>query len=183
MPVLHAQAPLKENLPKCHTLAEAFSCLLADRNHPLFLTGDTSALFSPQGLEAPFYTAFRFFASLEEPEIAVCENYALVKSGEARYILLYNPEAQDLKLAISPQKLPAGCLIFCREVSAEDNCYSVLQKLGQPETVSPLLAERIQRQAEGRARFLMPQELEFTLAFGGAVIVEIVENGGVLSGI
>ncbi|MCI8645706.1 MAG: AraC family transcriptional regulator [Firmicutes bacterium] len=174
VPVLHAQVPSKEDLPKCHTLAEAFSCLLSDRNRPIFLTGGTSALFSPQGLEAPLYTAFRFFASLGEPEIAVCENYALVKSGQARYILLYNPGAQDLKLAISPEKLPAGCLFFCREVSAEDSCYSVLQKLGQPETVSPLLAERIRRQAEGASRFLTPQELEFTLAEGAAVILEIL---------
>lgn len=177
VPVLPAQAPSKESLPKCHTLAEAFSCILSKGSiKNLFLTGDTCALFSPQGLEAPLYTALRFFAALQKPKIAAWENYALVKSGQALYILLYNPQAQSLNVEISPQKLPAGCMIYCRETAAGDNCYSVLETLGQPETISPLLAARIKWQAEGTSHFVRPQELVFTLAEGAAVILEIFIN-------
>lgn len=177
IPLTEGPVSPKECVQACGSSAEAFSYLLLKPESPVFLTGDTCALFSPQGLETPLYTALRFFASLQEPKIAAWENYALIKSGQALYILLYNPQAQSLNVEISPQKLPAGCMIYCRETAAGDNCYSVLETLGQPETISPLLATRIKRQAEGTSRFVRPQELVFTLAEGAAVILEILHSG------
>lgn len=180
IPFSSGQLPAKDGFEKCCSLAAAFSHILSQNSRRFFLTGDSCALFTPEGLETPLYTAFRFFASLQEPEIVVKENYALVKSGQVLYILLYNPGLQSLNFEIPAEKLPAGSIIHCREISAGDSCYSILEKLGHPKTVSPILADRIRRQTEGRFRFVQLEDLEFTLPAEAAAILEIfkTENSG-----
>lgn len=169
----------KESAPPCRSLAQAFSYLLWERSSTVFLAGDNCALFTAHGLKAPLYAAFQFFALLSDPKIALRENYALVKSGNSLFTLACNLKAQDLKLEIPAQALPAGSAIYLREIAASDSCYSILEDLGQPETVSPPLAERIDGQSRGKTRFITSAEgFEIALTPDAALIAEIIPAGG-----
>lgn len=169
----------KESAQPCRSLAQAFSYILWEKQKNVFLAGDTCALFTAHGLKAPLYMAFQFFSSLGEPEIAVRDYYTLVKSGDALFILACNLEAQDLILEIPAETLPAGSVIHCREIAASDSSYSILEDLGQPETIPPFLAERINGQSQGRACFMVPEEsFEITLPSKAALIAEVILTGG-----
>lgn len=173
---LSADSPFeKECVQTCRSLAQAFSYILWEKQKTVFLTGDTCALFAARSLKAPLYTAFQFFSSLGEPEISLRGNYALVKGGDSLFILACNLEAQDLKLEIPAENLPAGSVIHYREITASNSCYSILEDLGQPETVSPLLAQRIDWQSQGTAHFTAPdQDFECTLLPNTALIAEVM---------
>lgn len=181
IPLFADQIIRKEDLIAAADTAAAFRQILAAGHCRIRLTGTENALFTPDGLETPAWQVYDYFARLTDPLICGAENHFLIKSREAKIILLLNtdPDAM-LDVHLQPDRIPDRGFLIRREFSWRENCYSVLRDLQlHDQPLPPLLKDRINQRSRGRTQIFCLNETrqpdDFPINHDTAVLLEIVD--------
>lgn len=179
VPLFSDQIIMEQDLIHAFDLSAAASQIFNSKRCRVSLTGQTHSLFTEKGLKTPIYSLYDFFADLKEPQIKLQENCILIKSQHALAVILFNTQSPvPLSVHLSTEHLPDGACVIRRTISGRDSCYSVMETLKDPESVSPLLKKRIQQGSCGKAQFTLLNKtaqphLDLMIYSNTAVILEL----------
>lgn len=154
-------------------LVAAFKQVLEQEPLSLRLLEKSNALFTKNGLETALCQALCFFSDFEKPWVRMAENHVLVKDEHMLAALFFNEEPAPLNICLSVTSLPKGARLLRREIAASQSSCQVLEALGQPERISPLLKKRIHQSTYGNMRFsVLKEDLNFTVHPNSILILE-----------
>lgn len=179
IPLTSQRIVIKEDLMTASDAASAFDRILSAGNSRLFLSGKKHSLFTPEGLETPVYSVYDYFADLENPKIHIGEDHILVTSESSMSVLLFNTSPHTtFDVSLSAENLPDNAFLLRREITEQESCYAILDDLGNPETIPPLLQKRIDQCGKGKIHFSKLEDndnrdMDFIIYHNTVIILEI----------
>jgi AraC-like DNA-binding protein len=173
MPDLAAAKPATKNMassqnPAIRNAAMALSQIMttvlkqqnSDSNtkdgDPIPLFGDDDALFLRTGLATPLYTGYQLLSSLDG-YVQDCSPQSLqCKTANQLTILLFNPDPRAiLNVRLQTKNLPEQFVLMKKQIPEENNCYEILEALGQPDTLPREVVREIDQSHLGIPQFQM----------------------------
>ncbi len=164
--------PLKDAPDPAAALSQIFSC----KDAAVSLLGGAESLFTQEGLPTPLYTVYEVLSDLKEPQAAFYPHYVLAKGLNGMLVALFNPASHAaLHVHLSVKHLPPRTAFIRRELSPGDSVFGILENLGNPEHLPPLLEKRICQNRLGHPRFFVPEKktVDLVLYPNTVILLEI----------
>jgi AraC-like DNA-binding protein len=121
---------------------------------PLF--GGHNALFLPEGLATPLYTGYQILSGLRGDSIMVSSQMLISRSDDESTAILYNPDPRAiLNVHLETKNLPEQFVLMKKQITEDNNCYSILEALGRPTFLPPEVVREIDQSHLGLPQFLM----------------------------
>lgn len=187
LPVLPSAAhssPLSRQRPVRNT-AQALDWLSSQGLHPerspLPLFDDQGGLFTREGLAAPLFTACRLLAGLSLNRESGNPRVLDGVRGASRILILMNPEPDSiLTLRLETKKLPDRFILAKTQIPEENNCYTLLENLGNPGRIPFEVIRRMDSAHQGVPQYSMVQRqeapaLDFIIYPHHVTLLEITE--------
>jgi len=123
---------------------------------PIPLLGEGNALFLRNGLAAPLYTAYQLLASLPGRMHGSTAHSLECRSENQLTILLFNSDPRGiLNVRLETKNLPEQFILMKKQIPEENNCYGILEALGQPDTLPAEVVREIDQSHLGVPHFQM----------------------------
>lgn len=161
-------------------MAYAYYEILNSEHMEIDLIGKSASLFINEGIPTPYYAVYNYFSHLSKPFISVHENYAYVKTSDAISFILFNIDDHTLLNAhLSTDNLPEEFYMIKTEIAGRDNCYSILDSLGNPVSIPPLLKSHLMELHLGSSDITLCKRketpiLDFVVQPGRVTILEFI---------
>ncbi len=121
---------------------------------PLF--GQRNALFLQEGLATPHYTGYQILAQLAENDLTVSPQVLCAQSENEMTLILYNQDPRAiLNVRLQTKNLPEQFVLMKKQIPEENNCYTILQALGNPAFLPAEVIREIDQSHLGLPHFLM----------------------------
>jgi Helix-turn-helix domain len=123
---------------------------------PIPLLGNQNALFLPNGLATPLYTAYQLLAALPGTVLDRTPQSLQTRSGNQLTILLFNPDPRTiLNVRLETKNLPEQFVLMKKQIPEENNCYEIIEALGHPDALPSEVVREIDQSHLGVPHFQM----------------------------
>lgn len=145
-------------VPTAKNTAAALAQITGQASHiesiPLF--GETNALFLKEGLATPHYTGYQILSSLSGNRLSVSHQILISPAESALTVILYNPDPQAiLNVRLETKNLPEQFVLIKKQIPEENNCYTILEALGNPTFIPAEVVREIDQSHLGLPQFQM----------------------------
>ena len=121
---------------------------------PLF--GRQNALFLPEGLASPHYTAFQLLSGVCGGQLLVSPQALMSGTVNGLSVILFNPDPRAiLNVRLETKNLPEQFILMKKQIPEENNCYTILEALNHPVSLPTEVVREIDQAHLGLPHFLM----------------------------
>lgn len=121
---------------------------------PLF--GRQNALFLPEGLASPHYTAFQLLSGVCGGQLLVSPQALMSGTVNGLSVVLFNPDPRAiLNVRLETKNLPEQFILMKKQIPEENNCYTILEALNHPVSLPTEVVREIDQAHLGLPHFLM----------------------------
>ena len=125
-------------------------------SHAIPLIGAENALFLPEGLAAPHYTAYQILAGASGKNVAIKPEALIWGTETEQTIVLYNQDPRAiLNVRMETKKLPKQFFLMKKQIPEENNCYTIRASLGHPSFLPGQVVREIDQSHLGLPHFVM----------------------------
>ncbi len=136
--------------------ASALFFLLQEKPKPIPMFGSTYCLFTKEGLATPLYTAYLILSQLPGDTFTSNGQMIQAQTKDRMVIILYNPAPTAiLNVSMKTKNLPAQFVLTKKQISEENNCFHVMEQLGNPSSLPMELTREIDLSHIGVPHFSM----------------------------
>ncbi len=120
------------------------------------LFGEGNTLFQQVGLASPLYTGYQVMAGLRGESLMVSNQVLMSRSEKELTVILYNPDPRAiLNVRLQTKKLPEQFVLMKKQIPEDNNCYSILEALGNPAFLPSEVVREIDQSHLGLPQFIM----------------------------
>jgi AraC-like DNA-binding protein len=125
-------------------------------SHIIPLIGAENALFLPEGLAAPHYTAYQILAGASGKTVEAKPETLVWGTEKELAIVLYNQDPRAiLNVRLVTKKLPEQFFLMKKQIPEENNCYTIRASLGHPSFLPGQVLREIDQSHLGLPHFVM----------------------------
>ncbi|MGI6733987.1 MAG: helix-turn-helix domain-containing protein [Anaerovoracaceae bacterium] len=132
------------DIGETYTVCAALAYMLKNPAESIRLSGKSMALFTPEGLLTPFYFAYSVFSQISGVITEHRDQYMIIKSKKAVYILVFQTnENTMLKAHIHIKGIRGKKYIIKKSFMKEHNCFVTLKALKHPTVLTDFMKSHI----------------------------------------
>lgn len=138
------------------TVSSALRSIMYSSDTDICLSGQTNALFTPEGLITPYYSVYSILSQIDGNITEQRDHYMIVKNKDTIYLLVFQDNKKTLlKAHIHIKDFSGQGLIIEKSYTREHSCYVTLQALRNPAIVTDAIKEHINTISSGTVKLSM----------------------------
>ena len=172
--------PIKETTSDANTVCSAYANIMKNPDQYLSLSGTAaSANYSLRGLLTPYYSFIPFFSQINGAITEQRDQYMIIKSDEAIYVLIVQKDKESkLKAHINIKDIKGKKIVIEKCFTQGHSCYETLKTLDYPTIPDLPLKNCINAISAGTVRLTSfdvkeSLDLNFELEPGAFTFIEI----------
>lgn len=135
------------------TVSAALHSIINSSDAGICLSGQTNALFTPEGLITPYYSLYSILSLIDGNITEQRDHYLIVKNKDTIYLLIFQDNNKSLlKAHIHIRDFSGQGLIIEKSYTKEHSCYETLEALGHPPVITETIKDHINAISSGTVK-------------------------------